>query len=82
MNKHPTYLHDIPDFLRMIEERNEGPPLPPNTILASLYVSVLYTNIPQEGGLKKHCTLEIILKFQFDKTVEHRGFYPPSPPLE
>ena len=52
MNKHPTYLHDIPDFLRMIEKRNEGPPLPPNTILASLDVSSLYTNIPQEEGLE------------------------------
>ena len=51
-NKHPSYLQDTPDFLRVIEKRNEGPPLPPNAILVTIDVSALYTNIPQDEGLK------------------------------
>ena len=51
-NKHPSYLQDTPDFLRMVEERNKGPPLPPHAVLVTVDVSALYTNIPQEEGLE------------------------------
>ena len=51
-NKHPSYLQDTPDFLRMLEKRNEGPPLPPQSMLVTIDVSALYTNIPQEEGLQ------------------------------
>ena len=51
-NKHPSYLQDTPDFLRVIEKRNGGPPLPPSAILVTIDVSALYTNIPQDEGLK------------------------------
>ena len=50
-NKHPSYLQDTPDFLRMLEARNAGQPLPKNAILVTLDVSSLYTNIPQDEGL-------------------------------
>ena len=51
-NKHPSYLQDTPDFLRTLEKRNEGPPLPPHAVLVTVDVSALYTNIPQEEGLE------------------------------
>ena len=51
-NKHPSYLQDTPDFLRVIEKRNEGPPLPQNAILVTIDVSALYTNIPQDEGIE------------------------------
>ena len=49
---HPTFLQDTPDFLRFIEEVNNEGPLPENTILASIDVTGLYTNIPQDEGLQ------------------------------
>ena len=48
---HPSYLQDTPDFLRFIEELNTEGPLPDNSILASIDVTGLYTNIPQDEGL-------------------------------
>lgn len=52
LTKHPSYLQDTPDFLRFLEEvRSEGP-LPENTIIVSMDVSALYTNIPQDEGLE------------------------------
>ena len=57
-NKHPSYLQDTPDFLRVIEKRNEGPPLPQNAMLVTIDVSALYTNIPQDEGL--NCVKETL----------------------
>ena len=50
--KHPSYLQDTPDFLRFIEDIKAEGPLPANTILVSIDVSGLYTNIPQDEGLE------------------------------
>ena len=50
--KHFSYLQDTPDFLRLLEaEVNTGDLLPANTILATIDVCGLYTNIPIEEGL-------------------------------
>ena len=49
--EHPSFLQDTPDFLRNIEEINSEGPLPENSILVSIDVSALYTNIPQDEGL-------------------------------
>ena len=51
-NKHPAFLQDTPDFLRMIEKINQGPPLDPNTLLVTLDIQGLYTNIPQNEGIE------------------------------
>ena len=51
-NQHPSFLQDTPDFLRNLEEINNEGPLPANSILVSIDVSALYTNIPQDEGLK------------------------------
>ena len=51
-NKHPSFLQDTPDFLREIEALNESEELPANTILVTIDVSALYTNIPQNEGLE------------------------------
>ena len=48
---HKSYLQDTPDFLRKVNEINSEGPLPENSILVSIDVSALYTNIPQEEGL-------------------------------
>ena len=50
--KHPSYLQDTPHFLRLIDELNKGPKLPQNAIIVTFDVVGLYTNIPQEEGLK------------------------------
>ena len=51
-NKHPSFLQDTPDFLREIEALNEKQTLPENTILVTIDVTALYTNIPQNEGLE------------------------------
>ena len=50
-NLHPSYLQDTPDFLRCIEEINKDD-LPANSIIFSVDVTGLYTNIPQDDGLE------------------------------
>ena len=50
--KHPSFLQDTPDFLRFVEEINLEGPLPDNSILVSIDVTGLYTNIPQDEGLE------------------------------
>ena len=49
---HTSYLQDTPDFLRFVEDINAEGPLPENSILVSIDVSGLYTNIPQDEGLE------------------------------
>ncbi|GFN94885.1 hypothetical protein PoB_002139100 [Plakobranchus ocellatus] len=39
------------DFLRNIHSINEAGPLPPNTILSTMDVSALYTNIPHRESI-------------------------------
>ncbi|GFO26034.1 hypothetical protein PoB_005253900 [Plakobranchus ocellatus] len=42
----PSYVQDDMDFLRKIHNINAVGPLPPDTILCTMDVSALYTNIP------------------------------------
>ena len=51
-SQHESYLQDTPHFLRIIEEINQCSELPQNAILATIDVSALYTNIPQEEGME------------------------------
>ena len=46
LQKIPSYLKDTGHFLHTIEEINQKGPLPPNTLLVTLDVTSLYTNIP------------------------------------
>ena len=49
--KHDSYLKDTPDFIRKIEKLNvKG--LPKNTLIVTMDVSGLFTNIPKEEGLE------------------------------
>ena len=50
-NLHPFYLQDTPDFLEWIEEVDKDD-LPANSILFSVDVTGLSTNIPQDDGLE------------------------------
>ena len=45
----PSYLQDTTDFLR---KQNAMGQLPPETLLVSMDVTSLYTNIPHEDGIK------------------------------
>ena len=65
-NKHDAYLKDTPDFLRKVENVNEKETLPENAILVTMDVSALYTNIPQDEGIK--CAQEALEK-RNDKSV-------------
>ena len=51
--KHFSYLQDTPAFLRLLEsEVNNGDCLPSNTIIATIDVCGLFTNIPMEEGIE------------------------------
>ena len=50
--KHKSYLKDTPDFLRHIKKYNETEVIPPNTILVTMDVSAMYTNIPHSDGIE------------------------------
>ena len=52
LNIHHSFIQDTPDFLREIEALNENQNLPANTVLVTIDVSALYTNIPQNEGLE------------------------------
>ena len=47
----PSYLKDTTDFINFVEKTK----LPLNTILVSMDVTSLYTNIPQEEGINTVC---------------------------
>ena len=49
--KHKSYLKDTTDFINFIEETKVSE----NTILVSMDVTSLYTNIPQEEGITTVC---------------------------
>jgi len=49
--KQASYLKDTTDFLNFIEKTK----LPKNTILVSMNVTSLYTNIPPEEGIPTVC---------------------------
>ena len=49
---HETYLQDTPDFLRYIQQLNNGEDLPNNAILVVLDFIGLYDNIPPTEGVK------------------------------
>ena len=49
--KQASYLKDTTDFLNFIEKTK----LPKSTILVSMDVTILYTNIPQEEGITTVC---------------------------
>ena len=50
--KHKSHLQDTPDFLRQIEMLNKKTKLPENSILFTIDVVGLYTNILQQEGLQ------------------------------
>ena len=45
----PSYLQDTTDFLR---KQDALGPLPPDTLLVSMDVTLLYTNIPHQDGIQ------------------------------
>ena len=49
--KQPSYLKDTTDFINFLEKIK----VPKNTILVSMDVTSLYTNIPQEEGIETVC---------------------------
>jgi hypothetical protein len=49
VHKIPSYIQDTTHFLRIVEEWNKSfEPLPPETLIVSIDVVSLYTNIPHE----------------------------------
>ena len=62
----PSYIQDTPDFLRNLEKINNQGRLPDNSILVTIDVSALYTNIRKEDGLE---ALKRALRLRDDKSV-------------
>ena len=62
--KQASYLKDTTDFLNFIEKTK----LPKNTILVSMDITSLYTNIPQEEGITTVCKA-------------YEDFYESKPPI-
>ncbi len=46
----PSYVQDDMDFLRKIHDINKTGPLPPDTLLCTMDVSALYSNISHKEG--------------------------------
>ena len=44
-------MEDTPDFLRNIEQLNNGQPLPANCCLVTADITGAYQNIPQKDGI-------------------------------
>ena len=49
---HPSFLKDTPHFLRFVKHINNNETLPENTILVTMDVKALYTNIPHFEGIQ------------------------------
>ena len=64
--KHASFLQDTPHFLRIIEKVNNGPKLPPNSMLVTSDITGAYQNIPQDDGIK---CLNDALEERSNKTV-------------
>ena len=63
---HDSYLKDTPNFLNLINEANENTIFPDDTILVTMDVSALYTNIPHEEGL--NCMEEALNEKNIDQS--------------
>ena len=50
--KHESFIKDTPDFIRKVEEINKEIDLPSNTILVTMDISSLYTNISHDDGIE------------------------------
>ena len=66
-NKHTTFIQDTPDFLRQIEVLNENEILSHDSILVTIYIQALYTNMPLDEALE--CTKEALLNSGKDEKV-------------
>ena len=66
-NKHTTFIQDTPDFLRQIEVLNENEILSHDSILVTIDIQALYTNIPLDEALE--CTKEALLNSGKDEKV-------------
>ena len=64
--KHESYIKDTPDFLRKVEEEIIKEELPDNSILVTVDVKALFTNIKHKEGAK--ATKEA-LNLRHNKTV-------------
>ena len=62
----PSYLQDTPDFLRTLDSINKQGTLPPGSILVTVDVAALYTNIPTQEGLT---AMQAALDQRADKTI-------------
>ena len=58
--QHESYIKDIRDFLRLIDQINRGPKVKSNVMLVTMNVIGLLTNIAHEEGIK-------CMKEQLDK---------------
>ena len=64
--QHATYLQDTPHFLRIFEKINNGPKLPPNTVIVTSDYIGAYQNIPHEDGIE---SLGAALEERIDKYI-------------
>ena len=62
----PSYLKDTTDFLR---KQNAQAPFPPDTLLVSMDVTSLYTNIPHQDGIQ---ACEEVREEKKSRTHPHR----------
>ena len=53
----PSYVHGDMDFLQKIHDINKTGPLSPDTLLCTMNVSALYTNIPHKEGTNTCCVV-------------------------
>ena len=68
--EHLTYLQDTPDFLRFIEEINEGGKLKEETMILTVDVIGLFTNIPEKSRIRETSNLSTDADRRTDTILE------------
>ncbi|KAK3765767.1 hypothetical protein RRG08_026238, partial [Elysia crispata] len=67
VNQLPSYVQDDMDFLRRIHDIKTTGALPPDTLLCTIDVGTLYTNIPQEDRCKNTIPTVPMAAFRWPK---------------
>ena len=65
----PSYFHDSPNFIRMIEDTNKQGRPPDNTLIVTWDALGIFTIIPQREGFRRH--KKSAKRTKYSKNLQH-----------